>query len=577
MNRHYSDAMTTMRINGFRWLMISAMVFAGCATRPAAHHHALPPNIVHIKSPAPAAKPSPTVEPSTEAIAHFAAGVSYEANTNNALALSHFEQAALADPGNEPLVIELSRQYLATKQNQKALNLLTKAAAHPNATPEVYGWFAEAYLKSGKTNQAIAASRHALDTWPTQLEGYRSLAATYLQVGKSDESLKTLHRAAKVETKDPKFLIGLADLYAAWAQGRTKQKELIKTNAIALLDRAVALKPAAELAQHIGDIYNHFGEPKKAAKFYLQVLTHESEPSALRDTVREELANIYLESNNRKGASEQLQGIVRDNPTRYPQAWYELGVLAYEDKNFIDAARNFEKALLLNPNLQPAYYNLALAQIDLQHKDEALKTLATANAKFKNTFVDEFFTALADVHMKDYKEAALHFTAAEVIAKVKDPVRLDYDFYFQFGAACERNHDSTEAEKHFLKCIDQAPDRPEALNYLGFMWSERGQNLYKAREFIERAVKIEPKNAAYIDSMGWVFFKLKQPNEALTWLLKAQELSPEPDATLLDHLGDVYMALHEEDKAHEAWKQSLSLESNADVQKKLASTNKEAK
>ena len=86
------------------------------------------------------------------------------------------------------------------------------------------------------------------------------------------------------------------------------------------------------------------------------------------------------------------------------------------------------------------------------------------------------------MHMKNYKEAVYHFTAAEVIAKVKDPDRLTDDFYFQFGAACERYHDYKEAEKHFLRCIDQSPDSPEALNYLGYMWAEHGQNLEKARE-----------------------------------------------------------------------------------------------
>ncbi|MGZ4987817.1 MAG: tetratricopeptide repeat protein [Limisphaerales bacterium] len=562
-----------MRINWIGSMMAVALVAAGCASRPKAHWAASPRNVVEVKSPAPP-RTNSVAEPRAEALAHFAAAVSYEANTNHVLALTHFEQAAQADPGNEPLVIELSRQYLARKETQKALDLLSKAAKHPNATPEVSGWLAEAYLKCGKTNQAIEAGRHSMVAWPTALEGYRSLAAIYLQTGQPQESLKVLNRAAKVQNVDANFLIGLADFYAAWAQDRSEKKDQVKAQAVALLGRAVTMKPAAELIQHVADTYNHFGETKKAAQFYLQVLTQESEPSVQRDAVREELANIYLQSDDRKGAYEQLEAIVRDNPTRYPQAWYELGVLAYEDKNLIDAARNFEKALLLNTNLQRAYYNLALVQIDLGHNADAVKTLATANAKFRNSFLDEFFSGIAHMHMKNYKEAVYHFTAAEVIAKVKDPARLTYDFYFQFGAACERNHDYKEAEKHFLKCIDQSPDSPEALNYLGFMWAEHGQNLERARELIEKAVKKEPKNGAYLDSMGWVLFKLNQPREALTWLLKAQELTPEPDATLLDHLGDVYVALNQEEKAHDAWKKSLSLEANDDVQKKLASGKK---
>jgi Tfp pilus assembly protein PilF len=109
----------------------------------------------------------------------------------------------------------------------------------------------------------------------------------------------------------------------------------------------------------------------------------------------------------------------------------------------------------------------------------------------------------------------------------------------------------------------------EALNYLGFMWADRGENLPKARAYIEKACKIEPKNAAYLDSLGWVLFKQNHPQDALPWLVKAVELSPEPDATILDHLGDVYLTLHQFSKAMESWKKSLAVEPNDDVKKKL--------
>jgi tetratricopeptide (TPR) repeat protein len=107
------------------------------------------------------------------------------------------------------------------------------------------------------------------------------------------------------------------------------------------------------------------------------------------------------------------------------------------------------------------------------------------------------------------------------------------------------------------------------MNYMGYMWAEHGLKLDQAKVLIEKAVKAEPKNAAYLDSLGWVLFKLNQPKEALGHILKAVELSEEPDPTLLDHLGDVYAALNQPDKAREAWKKSVSLEPNEQVKKKL--------
>jgi tetratricopeptide (TPR) repeat protein len=101
------------------------------------------------------------------------------------------------------------------------------------------------------------------------------------------------------------------------------------------------------------------------------------------------------------------------------------------------------------------------------------------------------------------------------------------------------------------------------------MWAERGVNLPQAREMIQKAVKLEPKNAAFLDSLGWVLFKMDKPKEALPYLLKALENSEEPDSTLYDHLGDIYSSLHETAKAREAWLKAINIEPNEEIQKKL--------
>jgi tetratricopeptide (TPR) repeat protein len=133
--------------------------------------------------------------------------------------------------------------------------------------------------------------------------------------------------------------------------------------------------------------------------------------------------------------------------------------------------------------------------------------------------------------------------AAEIIAKRTDPGQLNEGFYFQLGATCERKGDLPQAEEYFKMSLKLAPDYAETLNYLGYMWAEHGTNLVQAREMIEKAVKAEPKNAAFLDSLAWVLFKLDQPKEALPYALQAAELTEKPDATLYDHLGDIYAAL----------------------------------
>jgi tetratricopeptide (TPR) repeat protein len=290
----------------------------------------------------------------------------------------------------------------------------------------------------------------------------------------------------------------------------------------------------------------------------------------LRERIHAKLAGIYLRGSDHKKAVEQLEAIVRDDPTN-PEAYYYLGYIAYSEKKPAQAAEYFSKTIVLNPDFPDPYYELALSQISLNKPDEALDTLEKARKKFAQNYTLELFSGLAYGRKKDYKQAIEHYTAAEVIAKATDPSKLDDTFYFQLGATYERLGDFTQAEQYFEKCLQLAPDSAEAQNYLGYMWAEHDMKLDKARELIEKAVKSEPKNAAYLDSLGWVLFKLHQPQEALGYTLKAVELTEEADATLYDHLGDIYAALNQTDKARDAWTKSLSVEPNEQIRKKLGS------
>ena len=298
------------------------------------------------------------------------------------------------------------------------------------------------------------------------------------------------------------------------------------------------------------------------------MLKHPPDLPLVEERVRANLADIYLRGSDHKRATEQLQAILRDDPTN-PQAHYYLGRLALEDKKPAEAADHFSKAILLSPDLESGYYFLALAQIDLDKPSEALATLDKARQKFPQSFALEFYTGLAYSRQKAYAEALRHLVAAEVIAKATDPGQLNEGFYFQLGATCERKGDMAQAEKYFEKCLKLAPDFAEALNYLGTCGPSMARTLTEARELIEKAVKAEPKNAAYLDSLAWVLFKLNQPKEALPYALKAAELSEQPDATLYDHLGDIYAALKQPEQAREAWRKSVSLEPNEEVRKKL--------
>jgi tetratricopeptide (TPR) repeat protein len=514
-------------------------------------------------------QPVHLVKGNIDAFAHFAAGESYFDNEDTAGTLRQWEEAALADPSNERLVIEVAVQYMQDKNTDKALAVLSNSASRTNASAAILAWLARAQLQAGHTKQALASSRLAIQRQPNALDGYACQVEVLVQGKQWAEAARTIHRAARLVQTDPALLLAVADLYNLYLKEQPKDTET-ETQAVALLDRVNALKfTSSRLWQRLAEDYAQMNKQKKAAEIYHRLLAEFPDPSLTRDNLLEKLAGLYIQSDDRTNAIKELQALIRDNPTHYPRAWFVLGELAYEGNNFTEAADDFEKALHWDPSIEQAYYDLALVQLDLHHSREAFDTLEQARNRFPKTFACEFYTGVIQAHVKNYTEAIRHFKEAEVIGLATDPARLDQRFYFQFGAACERDHSYKQAEEYLQKCIDLAPDFAEALNYLGYMFADIGQQLPRARTLIEKAVNLDPKNGAYLDSLGWVLFKQNLPQQALPQLLKAMQYTPDPDPTVLDHLAEVYLALHQTDKAIEAWKKSYGIDANDEARQKL--------
>lgn len=503
-----------------------------------------------------------------KSLAHYATGLSYDLNDKSDLALNEMVSAARTDPGNEAIVVEAVRRCLRGGKAALAVDLLVNATSVPGASGTLYAWLGLAYAQLGKTEAAIQANRTAIKKAPDSLPAYQNLAQLYLQNSRTNDALQVLDQAAAQPIEDPGYLIELADLYAGYGRVQTSQGELVKNRVLRVLDRAAYLKPMIPLQiLRLADGYYNLGELKKAEPFYRQLV----EEHADLPTIRGKLTEIYLRSGQKDKASEQLEALTRNEPTN-SKAYLVLGAMALEDKKFQEASEHFERALKLDPQnleLEQVYFDLAGIKLSLKKPEEALAILEQARAKFKLSFPLEFYTGIAYAAGKKYNEALSHLTSAEAIAKATEPGRLSHFFYFQMGSTHERAGRIEEAEKYFRESLKLSPDDPETLNYLGYMWAEHGIKLDEALVMIEKAVKQEPKNAAFLDSLAWVLYKMNKPKEALVSMLKAIEHAEEPDATLFDHLGDIYSALQQFEQAREAWKKALQVEPNDQIQKKL--------
>ena len=112
-----------------------------------------------------------------------------------------------------------------------------------------------------------------------------------------------------------------------------------------------------------------------------------------------------------------------------------------------------------------------------------------------------------------------------------------------------------EAEEWLESLLDEFPEDIGALNDLGYLWADQGKRLHRALSMIQRAVVAEPENAAYRDSLGWVYYRLQRFDDAARELEKACA-GENPDAVILDHLGDAYAKLNQPEKAVQAWKRA---------------------
>ena len=124
-----------------------------------------------------------------------------------------------------------------------------------------------------------------------------------------------------------------------------------------------------------------------------------------------------------------------------------------------------------------------------------------------------------------YAEAITAYSRA--IAHLTSPGRADWLVFYERAIAYEQAHHWREAEADFRHALALAPDQPSVLNYLGYSWAEKGENLAEARQMVQKAAAGRPNDGAIIDSLGWVMLRQGQVADAVKTLERAVELQPE--------------------------------------------------
>ena len=480
--------------------------------------------------------------------------------------LRYFERVTENDLSNHELVADVARRLLQQGKMDRALKLLDRVSARSDTPGELHALHGVALTQAGRPADALRAYLRAAEHPPVIVAVYQAVVRILAEDRRTSEALPLLARARNSFAAEPGPLLEIVDLYRVIGAADARLKSQTQAAALEVLTQVRALKPEDPgVSLRLADRYVQLGQADQSEA----VLRELQERAPRNPAALSRLAELYLRSGRIPEASRQLEALRKIDPAN-PVTYYFLGVVALQEKEFERARNHFERAVLLNPALEPAQTDLAVALLSLQRPEDAVAVLDRARKEVPPSFRLEYLSGVARSQLKRFDQALEAYSAAEKLGATNQPPLTDHRFYFQVGALLERKGDEAKSIEYLEKSLELKPDFDEALNHLGYMWAEKGKNLPRARAMIEQALQAEPENPAYMDSMGWVLFRLGRSPEALEWLTKARQRLTEPDATVLDHLGDAAAASGRWDLAREAWAASLQVESSPSISKKLA-------
>ncbi len=489
----------------------------------------------------------------------------------------------------------MAEAFLKAKQFDKAENAFATSAKESTDPGRQLYFEARVHTEAGRTDRAIEKLQEYIDTKQSnQRDGpYELLAELLAKQKKDDELLPRLQKAAEADPDNAALAYYLADkLLAAerWdearelyerhledhPQGRTyrglatiyhhqKLAEKFLDLAVGLADRVSSLDVIAdeteaivkdeEFAQQVFDLANkRMAEDAEKVNFAQRLAIAELAAEA----GRWDLAETFYEH------------AIAADPLRKAAIYETWGMQLVGAEEYERAAKLFRRAIDEDaaPADKPVFHHyLAGVLTMLDQHDEALDAARAAARKAPDS--PEFLARVAwilyrakrrDEAMETYADLIKQYDLQYLEPGVRTYVR---EARLTLSHLHALEEDMDEAEELLEQVLDEYPTDIGAFNDLGFLWADRGIHLNRALKMIQTAVEAEPENEAYLDSLGWVYFRLGRFKEAKKQLEKAVA-GEDPDGVILDHLGDVYDKLGKKNSAVKTWQRAVEALEKAD-------------
>ena len=405
----------------------------------------------------------------------------------------------------------LGRLYIAAEQHEKAIGMLAPFVTDQPDQIEAVAMLAEAYQASDRDAEAIALLEKSVEDAP---ELYSTLGQVYQDAGRWNDAARAFQGAVE---ERPQSL----PLRSQWATAllnvgdAQRARQVLEEGAAGNSRNQRALYLLSEAQRRTRD----FAAAEVTARRLIAL-----DSKALGGA--RQLALVFFDQNDYQKAVELLEPIVTARlgaadaadlaSDTFRSTYFDLATAYEKLRQFDKAAAMLRQARTLSPTDPLVDIRLARSQQDAGKGEDAIRTLQAAVAKFP-------------------KEPGVKLSLASTL---------------------EREKKFAEAETIFRQMIGDDPQNADALNSLGYMLAERGQKLDEAIGFVQRALVIEPGNGAYLDSLGWAYYKQNRFDQAEAPLREAAAQLPTV-SVIQDHLGDVLNKRGLFDEAVAAWQKAL--------------------
>ena len=441
------------------------------------------------------------------------------------------EKLVKQDPNNLDFLYELSNAYLMNDDGNNAIKTYNKIEELLGVTEEISLQKQKILLIEGKIDQAAAEINKLVAEFPDQKTRYLSmLAEMYMKAGKFDEAASYYQKILVEDPENPYIHITLADYYRQKGDKKRSFDELKIGFANPILDIDTKIRVLLSYFT-VEEIYNQ----NKADVF--------------------ELADI----------------LVKTHPND-PKSHSMYGDFLLDDKKYAEARDEFRKVIAVDSSRYAVWESLLNAEIQLADYNALANESTRAIELFPLLPVPYLFNGIALLEKKQYDEAIKNFNNG--VKLVSGNNLLMVQFYTYLGDAYNRANNFRLSDESFEKVLIIDPENSFVLNNYAYYLSLRNENLEKAETMSAKSVKLDPENAANMDTYGWVLYKLGRYQEALAWVEKAIAATPKSDPDLLEHLGDINFKLGKTDKAVELWQEALKVGKGSELLEKKAKGRK---